>query len=56
MSSVVHETQKEREAIAGFIGSNGREVFRIKLANQRKSIDAKMSLLLEQVKKVDKVR
>lgn len=48
MSNVVHETQKERGTTAGFIGSNGGEVFRTKLANQRKNTDAKMSLLLEQ--------
>ena len=35
ISSLVHETQKERGATAGYLGSNGKK-FSLKLENQRK--------------------
>ena len=41
ISALVHETQKERGASAGFIGSHGQK-FVQKLPNQRKNTDQKL--------------
>jgi methyl-accepting chemotaxis protein len=41
LSSLIHETQKERGASAGFIGSNGKE-FKTILSNQRRLTDEKI--------------
>ena len=45
-SNLIHETQKERGATAGFIGSNGKK-FVIKLPNQRKLTDKRYADLIE---------
>ena len=44
ISNLLHETQKERGATAGFIGSKGKK-FATKLPNQRKLTDSKISVL-----------
>jgi len=44
ISSLVHETQKERGATAGFLGSKGKK-FLQKLPQQQKSTDAKIEAL-----------
>ncbi|WP_286263259.1 methyl-accepting chemotaxis protein [Thalassotalea atypica] len=41
-SELVHELQKERGLTAGFLGSNGSEVFKQKLMNQRQVTDEKL--------------
>lgn len=41
-SELVHELQKERGLTAGYMGSNGSEVFRQKLAKQRELTDASL--------------
>lgn len=46
ISAYVHESQKERGITAGFIGSGGRK-FKDKVANQRKSTNAKLQNLQE---------
>jgi len=44
ISKLLHETQKERGATAGYLGSKGKK-FRTKLPNQRKNTDAKIDEL-----------
>jgi len=41
LSQLIHETQKERGASAGFAGSKGKK-FKIKLLNQRKNTDTRI--------------
>ena len=50
ISNLLHETQKERGATAGFIGGKGKK-FVEKLKNQRKLTDKKIEILLKSVKK-----
>ena len=45
-SNLIHETQKERGATAGYIGSNGKK-FIIKLPNQRKLTDKRYANLID---------
>ena len=52
ISNLLHETQKERGATAGFIGSNGKK-FVTKLPNQRKLTDKRISKLLNDLKAAD---
>jgi methyl-accepting chemotaxis protein len=52
MSQLVHETQKERGASAGFLGSKGKK-FVHKLPDQRKLTDTKLSLFNENIKSFD---
>ncbi len=49
ISLILHETQKERGASAGFIGSNGAK-FKTKLENQRKQTDKQKEKFLAFVK------
>jgi len=44
ISKLIHETQKERGATAGFVGSKGKE-FKEKLPNQRKNTNTKIKEL-----------
>ena len=46
LANLLHETQKERGATAGFIGSNGKKFAKI-LINQRKATDKKANKLLD---------
>ena len=50
ISNLVHETQKERGATAGFIGSKGKK-FITKLPNQRKLTNKKLILLKQSLSK-----
>ncbi len=52
LSLYIHETQKERGASAGFIGSNGTKFTSI-LPKQRKLTDEKLELLKMTISKVD---
>ena len=49
ISNLLHETQKERGATAGFIGSKGKK-FAIKLPAQRKLTDNRISILTQSLK------
>jgi len=49
LSDFVHETQKERGASAGFLGSKGKK-FTSMLPNQRKLTDQKYNILVEYIK------
>ena len=49
LSNLLHETQKERGATAGYIGSGGKK-FADKLANQRKLTDEKIVILQKEFK------
>ena len=50
MSSLVHETQKERGATAGFIGSKGSKFSNI-LSQQKSSTNTKYADLMDEIKK-----
>ncbi|NPA73590.1 MAG: hypothetical protein GXO12_02655 [Epsilonproteobacteria bacterium] len=52
ISSLVHDTQKERGMTAGYLGSKG-EKFKNELATQRAATDAMAKKLKEYIKKVD---
>ena len=52
ISLFVHETQKERGASAGFLGSKGKK-FADKVPPQRKLTDAKQKVYLEAIKNLD---
>ncbi len=52
LSALIHETQKERGASAGFLGSHGKK-FRIILINQRKLTDEKINELKEFLNKIN---
>jgi len=52
MSSLVHETQKERGATAGFLGSKGTKFGDI-LLNQKTSTNSKHSDLTNEIAKYD---
>ena len=49
VSDLVHEIQKERGLSAGFIGARGKR-FKIKLINQRKVTDKKITKLIKHLK------
>jgi methyl-accepting chemotaxis protein len=49
LANLLHETQKERGATAGFIGSGGKK-FKTILINQRKLTDKKIALLMKSIK------
>ena len=53
LSALVHETQKERGATAGFIGSGGKK-FVTKLPNQHQNTNKKMQELQKYLKDFDK--
>jgi methyl-accepting chemotaxis protein len=53
VTNLVHETQKERGATAGFIGSKGKKFSSI-LVNQRKSTDEKIAILKSKINKLSK--
>ncbi len=55
ISNLLHETQKERGATAGFIGSNGKK-FIEKLPNQRKLTDNRITILKNNIKKLYRKR
>ena len=52
ISNLLHETQKERGATAGYIGSGGKK-FVTKLPNQRKLTDGKIAALKKNIAKID---
>ena len=52
-SALVHETQKERGATAGYMGSGGSDEWKVKLDSQRKSTDAKKQDLEKLLKDFD---
>ncbi len=52
ISALVHETQKERGATAGYIGSGGKK-FKDVLSNQRVLTDKKAKELLEYISKIN---
>ena len=52
LSALIHETQKERGASAGYLGSHGKK-FRTILPKQRKLTDQRIMELKEFVKKID---
>ncbi len=52
ISSLVHETQKERGATAGYLGSKGKK-FSQKLPSQQKSTNAKIEALKEYIRSSD---
>jgi len=52
LSNLLHETQKERGATAGFIGSKGKK-FVTKLPNQRSLTDKKLNNFLDVLKNFD---
>ena len=52
ISNLLHETQKERGATAGFIGSGGKK-FVTKLPNQRKLTDERISKLHNNLQLID---
>jgi len=49
IANMIHETQKERGATAGFLGSNGKK-FAKQLPEQRVMSDKKITLLLKKIK------
>ena len=55
LSALIHETQKERGASAGYLGSNGKK-FKTILPKQRKSTDQKIKEYKEALKKIDIVK
>jgi methyl-accepting chemotaxis protein len=52
IANLLHETQKERGATAGFIGSSGKRFTKI-LPNQRKLTDKKIDTLLSILEQID---
>jgi len=52
LSNLLHETQKERGATAGFLGSNGKK-FGDTLASQKKLTDEKITILKNVLKEID---
>ena len=52
ISNLLHETQKERGATAGYIGSAGKK-FVAKLPNQRKLTDKRITILLNDLNDID---
>ncbi|ACM92240.1 chemotaxis protein [Nautilia profundicola AmH] len=52
LSALIHETQKERGASAGYLGSKGKK-FKTILPKQRLSTDEKIKAYLQTLKKID---
>ncbi|WP_456480784.1 methyl-accepting chemotaxis protein [Nautilia sp.] len=52
LSALIHETQKERGASAGYIGSGGKK-FKVILANQRRLTDEKIKEYKKTLKNID---
>ena len=52
LSSLIHETQKERGASAGYLGSHGKKFSKI-LLNQRELTDEKIKIFEKDIKKLD---
>ena len=52
LSALIHETQKERGASAGYIGSHGKKFSKI-LPKQRILTDKKIAILKEELNKID---
>ncbi|GAB6074033.1 methyl-accepting chemotaxis protein [Nautilia lithotrophica] len=55
LSALIHETQKERGASAGYLGSHGKK-FKTILPKQRKSTDQKIKEYKEALKQIDIVK
>jgi methyl-accepting chemotaxis protein len=51
VSNLVHETQKERGATAGYVGSKGKS-FSKRLAIQRKNSDKKLQIMRSRIKEI----
>ena len=52
LSALIHETQKERGASAGYLGSHGKKFSKI-LPKQRVLTDKKINILKEELSKID---